>query len=912
MATIGRLQVDIAANSAAFQREIRAVDASVNRLGRNAQTQTVLMQRGFDGASRAVATLKTGLLSLGVGIGMSAITAATRNAIAFGDTLGDLSQQVGISAERLQQLRHTATLTGASAEALDKGVQIFARGLGQAASGTGTLKAALEANNIAVRDSSGAVRDTADVLDDYVAAASQVETAAERAALSQAAFGRGGVQLTGLLGLTRDQLRAYAADASVVSDENVAALSRSQDAIDRFSQTLNTTYVNAVGTAILTSEDFINVLKRMAGQAEATRLQQLAERTFSLSAEMEAAAQAAASGDRAAQAHLETLRMEERALVDEMAALQATERATKSLHETVEPLYVDIHKQAEATDRAAASADKLTGSQKRLAEAGKVLLTTSAQEERFDHQAEAAERAAKATAEQARVAKASNDALLREQERFADRQAETLAAPLNTFVQNLQNETASTFRTILDGGVKTFDDLFDTALSLAKDFAAQMAALLVFNPQLVSGAAGAFGAAGAAPSLAGQLRGGPLSLSQPITGVPAGQPITGFNWTGTLGAAGIGGLGGALLGSQIGGTTGALAGGLGGAAGAGIGFALGGPFGALLGGTLGSVGGSLLGSLFGGGGDDKTKGAFSGGLGSLKTSGDSAISSAVKKVDDSILALLDSRQEAIARQVKLSSTSISVSGGLSSSDLESITSARLGPISKALGFKTAEILRGDAEQALKNFQAALQTRRTIEDLTGAVSPFERQLEDLENQFQKVEAQAKRFGISISGLAEAQAKATEELLKAQDQALVSLLDPFQALSGPLEAFATSLEFSLLSPLEAFQRAQADFERIAGLAQAGDLAAIGQLQGAGQLFIDLAKQVQASPGQATATAQVQAVNVEVLSKLEAAEREAGQDIEDAVDRHRREEIATLREMIDEIKEVAAEIRKGNKRI
>jgi hypothetical protein len=504
--------------------------------------------------------------------------------------------------------------------------------------------------------------------------------------------------------------------------------------------------------------------------------------------------------------------------------------------------------------------------------------------------------------------------------------ANALMAPFNTFLQNVQNETASTFRALLDGGVTTFDDLFKTALDLAKDFAAQMAALLVFNPRMVLGAGGLFGAGGAAPSLASQLNPaaggtatgpGGLLVGGGVTssaGAPAASGLASLSTV--LGAAALGGIGGGIFGSFLGGQ-GAIGGSLGGAGGAAAGAligsvvpGLGTVLGATLGGVLGGAGGGFLGSLFGGGGDDKTKGSFSGAIGRASTSGDSAISSAVKKVDASILSLLDSRQEAIVKQLRLGTTSISVKGGLSSSDLESIASARIGPVAKALGFKTAEILRGDAEQALKNLETAIQTRRSIEDLTGAVSPFERQLEDLENQFQDVEAQAKGFGISTAGLSTALAKATEDLKKAQDAALADLLTPFEQLADPLRAFQTQLEFSLLNPLEAFQRAQADFERIAGLAQVGDLAAIGQLQGAGQLFIDLASRVGASPGAAAATAQVQASNAEVLAKIEDAEREAGADITDAIDRARKEEVTTLRELIDKVDELIRETKRGNK--
>lgn len=378
-----------------------------------------------------------------------------------------------------------------------------------------------------------------------------------------------------------------------------------------------------------------------------------------------------------------------------------------------------------------------------------------------------------------------------------------------------------------------------------------------------------------------------------------GQQLnTGFNLNlaGPLAAAGLGGAIGGLGGQLAFGRGGGIGGALGGALGAGVGTFFGGPVGGLVGGTLGSVAGSFLGGLFGGGDEDKVQGAFSGPLGRASFRGDREISNIVRKVDESILGLLDSRQEALAAKLRLPRFSLSVKGGLSESDIESITSARVGPIAEALGFRRGAVLRGDAEQAIQNLQTALQTQRAIDALTGSVTEFERQADDLANQFEQLEAQARRFGISIDGLAEAQADAARDLRRQQDAQVAALLTPFEALSAPLEAFQRDLEFAQLNPAQQFARAQEEFNRIAAEAAAGSIPAIQQLQQAGQLFINLAGQVGASPGQAAAVEQVSTAVEEVLARVEASQQEASEAFVDAINRNRVETVDTLQELIE----------------
>src|SRR5690606_29429612 len=72
--------------------------------------------------------------------------------------------------------------------------------------------------------------------------------------------------------------------------------------------------------------------------------------------------------------------------------LQALTDIGRGLTQTADEIAAEQERQAKAFENAANQAQKLTGAQRRLAEAGRILRETSAQEERFAREQEALER----------------------------------------------------------------------------------------------------------------------------------------------------------------------------------------------------------------------------------------------------------------------------------------------------------------------------------------------------------------------------------------------------------------------------------------------------------------------------------------------------------------------------------------
>ncbi|HUS39619.1 MAG TPA: hypothetical protein VMX74_09220, partial [Pirellulales bacterium] len=335
---------------------------------------------------------------------------------------------------------------------------------------------------------------------------------------------------------------------------------------------------------------------------------------------------------------------------------------------------------------------------------------------------------------------------------------------------------------------------------------------------------------------------------------------------------------------------------------------VGAPLGAFIGGAIGGVAGGLLGGT--GSGPDSTSGSASGSLGAITLEGGNGgeFEGFLREFDREIMQLLTARQERIADQALARAGSIDRSfTGFTPDVALSIAQQRARPIARSLGFNAGAITdAGTPTGILSNLKVAIATQRAIEDLTHAVSTFDRQADDVDDAFSELVASADRFGISIEGLADAQEKATRDLGKAQDAAIGALLDPFQALIQPLEAFQTQLEFAGLTPGGQLEAAKADFRRITEEALAGSTTALEQLQGAGQLFIATAEQFGASPGGVSARAEVAAAVAEALMVAADAETTAGRGVEAEIARMKRDVVDTLVELIDLTREEIAAIK------
>lgn len=224
--TVGGIQIDLSAQSAAFAADMakasRSLNTNVARMNRRIQS----MGRSFNAV--------LGIIGL-VG-GATGLVLLTKNAIKSADAIGQVADKVGFTTSALQELRFAAQTTGVAQNTLDMALQRFSRRVGEAAQGGGELKGILDQYNIAVKDSAGNTRNINDVLGDLADAIKNADSSQERLRISFKAFDSEGAALVNLMrkgasGL--DKFRKRARDLGLVlSDNLIREAQRAQEQID--------------------------------------------------------------------------------------------------------------------------------------------------------------------------------------------------------------------------------------------------------------------------------------------------------------------------------------------------------------------------------------------------------------------------------------------------------------------------------------------------------------------------------------------------------------------------------------------------------------------------------------------------------------------------------------------------------
>jgi hypothetical protein len=158
---------------------------------------------GLRRAQKQLQAFGAGLRSIGTrlaGIGAAAAAGLLGTAKVFsemGDVLDKMSIRTGVSVEALSELGYAAELSGADLEALESGVRIMQRTLGEAAQGTGTAVEALDRLGLSAEQLAGlSPEQQFKVLADRI---SKVADPTLRAAIAMEVFGKAGTKLLPLM-----------------------------------------------------------------------------------------------------------------------------------------------------------------------------------------------------------------------------------------------------------------------------------------------------------------------------------------------------------------------------------------------------------------------------------------------------------------------------------------------------------------------------------------------------------------------------------------------------------------------------------------------------------------------------------------------------------------------------------------
>jgi hypothetical protein len=227
--------------------QVKAELVSVGQSGQQSlkriETGGEKASRGLKGLGRQAELLRTGIRTLGgalVGVAtIGGLGALVDRSISAADAIGKTADKIGVGVEALQELRFAAKASGVEQQTLDMALQRFTRRAAEAAQGTGEAKDALAQMGIVLRDQSGQLRRSEDLLADVADAFARIEDPAERVRLAFKLFDSEGVALVNLLrggSGALEEMRERAQALGIVLDEHlVRGAERARTELDTLS-----------------------------------------------------------------------------------------------------------------------------------------------------------------------------------------------------------------------------------------------------------------------------------------------------------------------------------------------------------------------------------------------------------------------------------------------------------------------------------------------------------------------------------------------------------------------------------------------------------------------------------------------------------------------------------------------------
>lgn len=237
---------------------VRRVNRSMARLNRAAGFNRLFASArkvgsGIAGVGTALGRVAGQLFLVGGAAGIAAI-ATLRTFAAEGDRLAKLSARTDFGVERLQELAFGAERSGASVADLNKGLEGFARRIGETKANTGTLVTLLKRSNPALLEQLKTATSSEAAFDAVAAAIAKETDQTKRAALANAAFGRQGIKLLNFLQEGEEGINRYAAEARrlgvIIGEEAAAEAEAFEDRLTDLTTAL-TGVRNTIGAELL-------------------------------------------------------------------------------------------------------------------------------------------------------------------------------------------------------------------------------------------------------------------------------------------------------------------------------------------------------------------------------------------------------------------------------------------------------------------------------------------------------------------------------------------------------------------------------------------------------------------------------------------------------------------------------------
>lgn len=276
-ATVGALRVVLGANTANFE-------AGMKRARREATSSATAIQRSLGGIKAGFAGLAAGLVS---GAVVGGLVQVTKRALDYAASLGEISEQLGVTTDALQTFRFIATQTGISQDEMDNSLGRLSDSIAEAGQGTKAQAEAFNELGINVKTANGDLKSTDRIVREMADAFTKLEAPQERVRIARDLMGRsGGKFITALSGGAKaiDEWTEAAREAGVViASEDIQKADQLADDLAALNAQLSARIAGTVaanadsirqlaseltslaGAAIDAAAEYLNFLKTIGG-----------------------------------------------------------------------------------------------------------------------------------------------------------------------------------------------------------------------------------------------------------------------------------------------------------------------------------------------------------------------------------------------------------------------------------------------------------------------------------------------------------------------------------------------------------------------------------------------------------------------------------------------------------------------
>lgn len=259
-----RLEADLRQYRADMSNAQKLTDRKLDQIEARGMAMGQNLRKGFDLAKGAA----IGFIAK---LGYDELKAAATAGLEYASSLGEASQQLGVTTASLQEYRYAASQAGLSQEDMDQALSQLTRRIGEAASGTKAQKEAFEKLGVSVKGANGEIIDAGAAIPVIADALSKVHSPAERAAILMDLFGRSGQKLEPLLSggsKAVNELREAAHKLGLVlSEDQIQRADETADKLSSLNQVLSAQIAGVVSNNAQAIYNLANALSQLTANA---------------------------------------------------------------------------------------------------------------------------------------------------------------------------------------------------------------------------------------------------------------------------------------------------------------------------------------------------------------------------------------------------------------------------------------------------------------------------------------------------------------------------------------------------------------------------------------------------------------------------------------------------------------------